>query len=187
MTTSPTPLSKFSTRQVVLVGLTTAITCMVGPIVIPIPVSPVPLSLTNLAVNLIVYALGMRLGTVNCLLYLLLGMVGFPVFSGYSGGLAKLAGPTGGYLIGFIFQAMIAGFFIEKFPGRIRLHFAGMLLGMACCNFLGTMWLSMQMNISSTAALGAGVLPYLPGDIVKIMIAAMMGPVIKHRLRQIYY
>lgn len=185
MITSPTPLSKFSTRQMALVGLTTAITCVIGPIAIPIPVSPVPLSLTNLAVNLIVYVLGMRLGTVNCLLYLLLGMVGFPVFSGYSGGLAKLAGPTGGYLLGFIFQAMIAGYFIEKFPGRIRFHLVGMLLGMAGCNLLGTMWLSVQMNISFTAALGAGVLPYLPGDVVKIMIAAMVGPAIKHRLREI--
>ena len=62
-------------------------------------------------------------------IFLLLGMVGLPVFSGFSGGLAKLAGPTGGYLIGFIFTALVTGFFINKF-NKIYMYVIGMILGM---------------------------------------------------------
>ena len=90
-----------------LIGLMTALTCVLGPLAIPLPFSPVPISFTNLAVYLAVYVLGMKAGAVSYLVYLLLGMAGLPVFSGFTGGFGKLAGPTGGYLIGFIFMAVI--------------------------------------------------------------------------------
>ena len=83
----------------------TAVTCILGPLAIPI--GPVPVSLTPLAVFLSVYILGTKGGTLAYLLYLLIGAVGVPVFSGFTGGLGKLAGPTGGYLVGFILMALI--------------------------------------------------------------------------------
>ncbi len=86
-------------------ALMTAVTCILGPLAIPI--GPVPVSLTPLAVFLSVYILGTKRGTIAYLLYLLIGAVGVPVFSGFTGGLGKLAGPTGGYLIGFILMALI--------------------------------------------------------------------------------
>ena len=121
-----------------LIGLMTALTCVLGPLAIPLPFSPVPISFTNLAVYLAVYVLGMKAGAVSYLVYLLLGMAGLPVFSGFTGGFGKLAGPTGGYLIGFIFMAVISGFFIDHFPGKKLFHAAGMVLGTGVCYLFGT-------------------------------------------------
>ena len=91
----------FATKRMALIGVMTAVTCIMGPLSIPLPFSPVPISFTNLAIYLAAYVLGMKACTISYLIYMLLGMVGIPVFSGFTGGPAKLAGPTGGYIIGF--------------------------------------------------------------------------------------
>ena len=109
-----------STAQMTVTALMTAITCILAPMALPIPVSPVPISLTNLVIFFMAYILGTKLSVASYVLYLLLGTVGLPVFSGFSGGVGKLLGPTGGYLIGFIFLAAISGFFVEKFPACDR-------------------------------------------------------------------
>ena len=115
-TVNSTTTTTLSTRKLVLIALMTAITCIFAPMAIPIPVSPVPISLTNLVIMISIYVLGFKDATISYIVYLLLGLVGLPVFSGFTGGLGKLAGPTGGYLIGFIFLALISGLFVDKFP-----------------------------------------------------------------------
>ena len=97
------------TKTMALIGVMAAVTCILGPLSLAIPVSPVPISLGLLGVAFAVYMLGMKKGTLSVLIYLLLGLVGLPVFSGFSGGFAKLAGPTGGYLIGFLFMIPLTG------------------------------------------------------------------------------
>ena len=122
------------TRTMVLIAMMAAVTCILGPLSLSIPVSPVPISLTNLAVYFTVYVLGMKLGTVSYLIYMLLGLVGLPVFSGFSGfseDTAKLFGPIRGYIIGFIFMVVICGYFIEQWSGKLYMHFIGMVLGTA--------------------------------------------------------
>ena len=99
----------FTTKRMALIGVMTAVTCILGPFSIPLPFSPVPISFTNLAIYLAAYVLGMKACTVSYLIYMLLGMVGVPVFSGFTAGVGKLAGPTGGYLVGFILMALIVG------------------------------------------------------------------------------
>ena len=79
-----------------------------------IPIGPVPISLTNLAIYLSLYLLGWKWGTASYVVYMLIGMVGVPVFSGFTGGLGKLAGPTGGYIIGFVPMAVLAGLVIDR-------------------------------------------------------------------------
>ena len=167
---------KMRTRQLTLIGLMTAVICILGPLSLPLPFSPVPITLTNLAVFFAIYLLGIKGGTVCLLVYLCLGTAGLPVFSSFSGGLGKLAGPTGGYLIGFIFLALIQGFLMKAFPGKNTSAVIGMILGMAVCYLFGTAWLAIQMGLTFPAALSIGVLPYLPGDGVKIIIAAIAGP-----------
>jgi len=171
-----------STRELVLIGVMAAVTCILGPLSLVIPVSPVPISLTNLAIYVSLYVLGCRRGTVSVLIYLLLGLIGLPVFSAYSGGAGKLFGPTGGYLIGFVFMAIIVGWFIDTFK-QLPLHFLGMVLGTAVCYFFGTVWLAWQAGMNFGAAMAAGVIPFIPGDLVKIIIALAAGPVIRKRLR----
>lgn len=164
------------TKFLTLTGLMTAVICILGPFSLPIPGSPVPITLTNFALYTAVYVLGMKAGTISCLLYLCLGAVGLPIFSSFSGGLGKLAGPTGGYLIGFLFLALIQGLFMHLFPEKNTAAVIGMILGTAVCYFFGTVWLAWQMHLSFGAALVAGVIPYLPGDGIKIIIAALIGP-----------
>lgn len=170
---------KMTTAQMTVTALMTAITCILGPMALPIPVSPVPISLTNLVIYFMAYILGMKLSTISYIVYLLLGIVGLPVFSGFSGGLAKVAGPTGGYLVGFIFLALIAGFAVEKFPGKLYIHAIGMVIGTAICYIFGTVWLSGQLGRTFVEGLSVGVIPYLPGDAVKIILALILGPQIK--------
>ena len=91
-----------TTYAITVTALMTAVTCILAPL--SIPIGPVPISLTNLAIYISLYLLGWKRGTISYLIYLLIGLVGIPVFSGFTGGPAKLAGPTGGYIIGFIVQ-----------------------------------------------------------------------------------
>lgn len=171
------------TRTMVIVALMAAVTCILGPLSLAIPVSPVPISLTNLAVYFAIYVLGMKRGTISYVLYMLIGLVGLPVFSGFSGGPGKLFGPTGGYIIGFFFMALICGYFIDKWNKELYMHFIGMALGTAVCYLFGTAWLAYQAGMTFQAALGAGVLPFIPGDLVKIIISLIVGPVLRKRLR----
>ena len=124
---------KIRTKQMVLIALMTAVTCVLGPLSIPLPFSPVPISLTNFAIFLAIFVLGMKSGTISFIIYLLLGAIGVPVFSSFRGGLQVLAGPTGGYLIGFIFLALIMGFALEHFDRKLVPTIIGMIIGMAVC------------------------------------------------------
>lgn len=179
---NPSIDAKHSTYEMSLIAIMTAITCILGPLSVPIPFSVVPISFTNLAIYFTVFILGRKKGTISYVIYLLLGLAGLPIFSGFTGGPGKLFGPTGGYLIGFIFMAFISGFFIDLFYGNLFLCLLGLLLGTAVNYLLGTAWLAYQMNLTFYQALMAGVIPYLIGDGIKIAIALIAGPMIRKRL-----
>lgn len=188
--TNETPTSQThsasSVKSLVLTALMTAITCIAAPFVIPLPFSPIPISLTNLILYISIYVLGWRRATASYLIYLLLGAVGLPVFSGFTGGIGKIAGPTGGYLAGFIFLTIISGYILEKFRGKRIFTAAGMILGTAVTYLFGTGWLCFQMQLTFPQGLAAGVLPYLPGDCIKIAAALMIGPILYKRVRNLY-
>lgn len=163
------------TKNITIIGLMAAIMCIMGPLSIPIPVSPVPLSFGLLAVYLTVYILGTKKGAISICIYILLGLAGLPVFTGFGAGIGKVLGPTGGYLVGYVFVALISGFFIDKWQTNYGLVFAGMLLGTAVLYLFGTIWLAIQGNMSFLAALAAGVLPYIPFDVAKMIITMLIG------------
>ncbi len=174
---------KITAYQLCSVSLITAVLCVVGPIAIPI--GDIPVSFTNLALLLAVYVLGAKLGTISCLLYLLLGIAGLPVFSGYAGGMAKLTGPTGGYLIGFIFLTYISGLFIQKSNCNLFWSMVGMLLGMAALHIFGTGY---YMHLTGCTFWQAVIVCKEPVfifvDFIKILLAAFTGREIRKRLGQ---
>lgn len=172
--------TKTNVREMALIAVMAAVTCVLGPLSVPIGV--VPISFTNLAVYLAIYVLGCKRGTISYIIYLLIGLVGVPVFSSFTGGVGKLFGPTGGYLIGFIFMALICGWFIDKFDCKLVPSFVGMVLGTIVCYVFGTVWLAYQAGMSFYAALAAGVLPFIIGDLVKMVIAAVIGPQVRRQL-----
>lgn len=173
---------KLSTKQLTLTGLMTAVICLLAPWALPLPFSPVPLSLGTLAIYFVVSVLGMKLGTLSVLIYILLGTVGLPVFTNFSGGVGKLLGPTGGYILGYIFMTLICGLFVDKWPDNILLRALGMVLGTAALYLFGTIWLAYEANLSFSAAWVMGVLPYIPGDLAKMVLAMIIGGQLRRRL-----
>ena len=157
-----------------------AVLAVVSPFVLP--VGPIPISLCTLAVSLIAYDLGSRRGTAATLVYILLGAVGMPVFSGFEGGLGKVLSPTGGYILGYLFLAFLTGWAAERFPGSRTVQLLAMVLATAVLYGLGTLWFCIQAHVAPAAAVGACVLPFLPGDCGKIAAALAMGPVLRSRL-----
>lgn len=170
-----------STKRMVFIALMTALTCIFAPLSIPIPISPVPITLTNLVLFISVFLVGWKDSLSSYIVYLLIGFAGLPVFSGFTGGVSKLAGPTGGYLIGFVFLILIEGTFIHYFPNSKIKNAFGMILGMAVTYAFGTIWLAAQMNTPFFSALSIGVVPYLAGDAVKIIIALIVSPILQKR------
>lgn len=164
-----------------MVALMTAVTCILAPLALPI--GPVPISLTNLVIYFSIYLLGWKRGTISLCIYMLLGAVGLPVFSGFAGGLGKLVGPTGGYLIGFIPMAILSGMMIEK-TSKWWIQALALIGGTAICYAFGTAWFCVVMDTAVASALAMCVFPFIPGDLIKIMIAVFGGPAICKRLQK---
>ena len=171
-------------KKMAIVSLMTAILCILSPVSIPIFISPVPVSLGVLAIYLTAYVLEPVESLVSVVLFLLIGIFGLPVFSGYSGGVAKILGPTGGYLVGFLFTVYISSFFIHLKKGII-FNILGMILGLALCYLLGTIWFSYQQGKGFLASLLLCVVPFLLGDAIKIAVASIIGSEISKRLDKI--
>lgn len=177
---------KMTTYQLVLTALMTAVVCILGPWSLNIPISPVPISMGNLGILLAVAILGTKYGTLSCVLYLLIGLIGLPVFSNFGSGIGKLAGPTGGYLIGYIPMVVVCGLVMSRFMGKAFrdrvMQALGMVLGTAVLYVFGTAWLAIVAGMTFGQALAAGVIPFIPGDLVKILIVVLLAPKIRSRL-----
>ena len=178
-------IKNIKTKDMIAISLMTSVLCVIAPFSIPLPFTPVPISLTNLAIYISSCILGSKKGTISVLLYLLIGAFGLPVFSGFSGGFTKLAGPTGGYLIGFIVCAIFTGIFVEKFEDNIYMYPVGMIIGTIACYGLGTVWLAFQLKIGYSQALLIGVIPYIIGDGLKIIGSTILGYILRSRLKSL--
>lgn len=183
-TISAKPKSSFSVKQLALVGLMAAIICVLAPFALPIPVSPVQISLGTLAIYFVLTVLGLKLGTISVIVYILLGLVGLPVFAGFTGGAGKLLGPSGGYILGYIFMALVCGFFIDKWDNNIFLSFLGFILGTAVLYLFGSLWLIYQTSVTFSQAILAYVIPYIPGDLIKLILAMVLGRQVRKRLKR---
>lgn len=169
------------TRSLTLTALSTALLCIFGPI--SIPIGPIPISVTNFMLFLMLYLLGWRRTISSFGIYLMLGIAGLPVFSGYAGGIAKLLGPTGGYLIGFLPMLLLAGTAIERSNRRIAQIFALSAATLVCYTF-GTIWFCIQSGNAIAAALSLCVIPFIPFDLAKILAVSAIGPMMKKLLNR---
>lgn len=147
---------------------------------ITVPLSPVPFTLQVLAVVLSGLLLGARIGALAQAIYVLVGAVGVPVFSGFTGGLGHVFGPTGGYLISYPIAAAVAGFAaytVARAPRR-RALWTGFLwgcAGLAVIYALGATWLAVVAGLSPAGALATGVLPFVIFDLMKVGLAALVA------------
>ncbi|MDR0405695.1 MAG: biotin transporter BioY [Clostridiales bacterium] len=174
---------KFTTKDVTIVAVFTAIMVICSQISVPVPFSPVPITLSLFAVFLSSALLGWKRGTAVQAVYVLLGLCGAPVFQGFTGGMGRVLGPTGGYIISYIFMAFVTGLLTEKNSADGRLKTMGsMLLGLVICYGFGTAWLMAFARLTAAKALAAAVLPFVPLDLVKIVTAAFAVRALKSRL-----
>lgn len=171
--------------DLVTIALVAAILCILAPASITLGFTPIPITLGTFAMLMAGIILGRTRGTVCVLVYILLGAVGLPVFSGYMGGVQKILGPTGGYIWGYLFLVWITGFFVEYFKGKWYMCLVGAVLGTAACYAFGTLWMMISLQMSFLEAVIAGVVPFIPFDIVKIIIAVVaLTPVRSILVRQ---
>ena len=176
-------MKNYNTLSTVLVGLFAAFLSIFAPIAINLPFTAVPISLATFAVYLCGAVLGPYYGTGSVAIYLLLGLVGVPVFSGYMAGVQKLAGPTGGYIIGYLFMAFFTGLAVRCIPKKYIGYPIGMVAGTLACYLIGTAWFMMQSGTELSAALTMCVYPFIPGDIVKMVAAIALAYPLNHALQ----
>jgi biotin transport system substrate-specific component len=171
-----------SIRGLVYAALFGALTAAGAFIVIPLP--PVPITAQTFFMNVAAILLGGPLGALSQLIYIMLGVMGVPVFAGGKAGLGVLFGPTGGYLVGFIVAAFVIGT-VNRFrsnPG-VAWNVFSMLVGMLLIYLPGVGWLSWTAKLSFSKALAVGVLPFIPGDFLKIALAALVSFKLKDRIK----
>ena len=162
-------------------ALMTAILCISAPLTVP--VGPVPVSLATLAVYLAGALLGAGRGAAVVGMYILIGVAGMPVFSGFRGGLHQLVGVTGGYFPGYVLCAGIVGFCVERWGGKKWIYPASMLVGTVLCYAAGTAGFMLQTRLGLAESLTSCVLPFLPGDAIKIALASAAAVALRKRLR----
>ena len=173
---------KLTTYQMAVTALMAAVMCVLGPLTVPI--GAVPISLANFVICLTAWLLGPKFGTLSVAVYLCIGLIGVPGFSGYGAGLAKIACPTSGYLVGYLLLALIGGLFIEKSKGNPVVSGIGLVLGDAACYVLGTAWFVFQMQCELGYALSVCVYPFIALDLAKIVVSCVVGALLRKRLVQ---
>ena len=169
-------------KQMVIIALLTAAICVMAPF--SVPIGPIPITLATLGVYLAAGLLGPKWGTLSVTLYVVLGALGVPVFSGFSGGFQKIAGVTGGYIVGYILCAALAGFLMERLRWRHWAIPVAMVAGTAVLYAFGTVWYILQTGTALFPALLACVVPFLPCDAIKIAAATGLVLALRPVLRR---
>ncbi|MCX7027364.1 MAG: biotin transporter BioY [Spirochaetes bacterium] len=148
-------------------------------IALPLPGTPVPIVLQNLFIIMAAAVLGPGWGFLSVVIYLIFGLVGMPVFSGGTGGIAKFLGPTGGYLVGYLPASFVIGLIADRGKRTfLSLIFAG-FAGMTIVYCFGITWIKLSVGLPWGKALASGLIPFLPGDLAKILLAAFLVPRIR--------
>ena len=188
--TSVTSKRYSKTTYMILCGLFAAITAVCSFITMPLGFTPVPINLGTLAVFLTGGILGKKYGTISMTVYVLLGAAGVPVFAGFRAGISVLAGPTGGYIIGYIVAVFIIGVLADVLVKRSTageqtasggravketlLYALAMVIGLLICYAFGTAWFMISTGTGLWSAMLLCVIPFLPGDALKIIVAAIL-------------
>lgn len=173
-------MNKTKLRQMTLCALLCAVMCVIAPLSVPLS-GEIPISLATAVVYLCAASFGGKLGTLSTLLYVLIGTVGVPVFSGFRGGLSVVAGPGGGFILGYIPCALICGALVSLRPKNPVLYPLGMILGTAVLYAVGTAWFVAVSGVSVKAGIASCVVPFLFGDSLKIISASVVSYGIRKR------
>lgn len=167
-------------KMLIVTALFAAIIGIMAQITIPLPL--VPITGQTLAIGLAATILGKRYGVLSVLVYIMLGIAGLPVFSEMSSGIGVVFGPTGGYIIGFIPAAFLIGWLLERFGFTVKNAVIANIIAMIITLSFGAVWLKFVAELSWTAALTGGVTPFILVGIIKAILAATTGILVRKRL-----
>ncbi len=156
------------------IALFAALTVVLSQIAIPIPFTPIPLSLSTLGGLTAAFCLSVSEAFLSQLVYLLLGLAGIPVFANFTA-TAKIVGPTGGYLVGYLFLALTAALLLKILPSSFPSFFLACAAGTAACYLFGTIWYMIYAGVDFISALSFCVVPFLPGDGIKCVVLMVSG------------
>ncbi len=163
---------KLTIKELILIALFVALTAIFSQIMIPI--NQIPINLATLSIFIVSGLFGAKVGGLSQFIYVLLGAIGVPVFAGFTGGYAIILGPTGGYIIGYIVGAIVIGLLKELLHRTVLGYAISMLLGLLSCYILGTVWFIFITKTNLISAIILCVLPYIPGDLMKIVLAIFL-------------
>lgn len=173
--------AKSNVYPLAMTAMMAAVIAVISPFSIP-AWGEVSFTLCTFVLYLSPYILGWKGATTATVVYILLGMIGMPVFSKFNAGLGVLAGPTGGYILGYVPMVIIGGLMIKAFPKNRVIHLGGMILATAVLYTFGTALFCAQTNSTLEYALMVCVVPFIPFDLGKMVVATGLGPVLRDRL-----
>ena len=181
--------SKFTIRQMTITALMVATLIVCSQIAFNLP-GGIPVTMQTFGIALIGFLLGTKLGTIAVGVYLLIGLIGLPVFSNFGSGPAKLLGPTGGYLIGFLPMVLLIGLAIDLFnknetSGRFVWLFVLPSIGLAACQLLCVVWLSVGTYMSFLAAAAVGSIPFIIKDIASVILGYFIAQILSKPLNKV--
>ena len=172
----------FTVKNMCYVGLFTAVIAIMAQISIPMPLG-VPMTMQTFAITLAAIILGAKLSTISSLIYILLGAIGLPVLAGFSGGISKFVGPTGGFLISFPIMAFIIGYAVDHRSAFKGAFVVGLIAGTVVNYIVGIAMFCILTQSSVAVGFTACVLPFIPTAIIKAILASLIGFPIRKRLK----
>lgn len=175
---------KLTTRELIICSIFASLTAILAQISIPLPFTTVPLTMQLFAVSLCGFLLGPKMGFVSQLVYVLIGVIGIPVFAQMSGGVGAIVGPTGGFILSFPIVAAIIGYFSKLHKSKYII-FIGMLIGLIVSYIIGTVQFSFIMKVSFMEGLTLCVLPFLAVDLLKLSLATIVGLVVSNKINMV--
>ena len=172
------------TRNLVFCALMAAVMCVLSPFAVP--VGPVPITLATLVLYFMIYIIGWKRSVISTAIYILLGVIGLPVFSGGNAGPGVIAGPTGGFIIGYIPMVIVMGVLMERHrTGSLKDHIfcmVSMIIGTVVLYAVGLVWFILMMKSDFATAFAACCAPFIVNDLIKMTLAMLIGPVLHTRL-----
>lgn len=170
---------KNTTKNITLCALFAALTAILSQISIPLPFTPVPINLATVSVFMAGGLLGAKEGAISQAVYVIIGIIGVPVFANLTAGLGIAIGPTGGYIAGYIVATIIVGIISKKLGDSIYSYIVAMSVGIIGCYFIGTAWFMYLSKNGLVESLTMCVIPFLIGDIFKIILSAILTKKLK--------
>ena len=171
-----------STKDMILAGMFAALIGVMGYVSIPIPISPVPISGQTLVIMLIGLLLTPKQAFYSVATWVLVGIAGAPVFSGGRAGIAVLASPSGGYIMGFLVGAVVISVLRGKEANMLKMYIAAIIGGIAVIYALGVPYMAYLLKMDAATALKAGALPFLIGDFIKVFVSVNLAYALNKRL-----